>query len=105
MLLLVSVAAAATASLSVGVAALQGRDGTAEPPAARPAARVGAPPLALDLGIRTDPEAVRLRRATTLLDRGRREQAARLFRRYRAPILIVLAYLLMRALLILILGR
>ncbi|HEX5714527.1 MAG TPA: serine/threonine-protein kinase [Thermoanaerobaculia bacterium] len=33
------------------------------------------------------------------------EQAARLFRRYRAPILIVLAYLLMRALLILILGR
>ena len=33
------------------------------------------------------------------------EQAARWFRRYRAPILIVLAYLLMRALLILILGR
>jgi serine/threonine protein kinase len=33
------------------------------------------------------------------------EQMARLFRRYRAPILIVLAYLLMRALLILILGR
>jgi eukaryotic-like serine/threonine-protein kinase len=33
------------------------------------------------------------------------EQTARLFRRYRAPILIVLAYLLMRALLILILGR
>jgi serine/threonine-protein kinase len=33
------------------------------------------------------------------------EQAARLFRRHRAPILVVLAYLLMRALLILILGR
>lgn len=33
------------------------------------------------------------------------EQAGRVFRRYRAPILIVLAYLLMRALLILILGR
>jgi len=33
------------------------------------------------------------------------EQAERVFRRYRAPILIVLAYLLMRVLLILILGR
>jgi serine/threonine protein kinase len=33
------------------------------------------------------------------------EQASRVFRRYRVPILLVLAYLLMRALLILILGR
>ena len=33
------------------------------------------------------------------------EQAGRIFRRYRAPILIVLAYLLMRVLLLLILGR
>ena len=33
------------------------------------------------------------------------EQAGRIFRRYRVPILLVLAYLLMRVLLILILGR
>ena len=82
-LLLVSVAAAAVASVSVGVAALQGGD-TDEAPAAAPRAREGTPPLALDLGIRSDAEAARLRRATALLDRGRRAQAARLFARSRS---------------------
>jgi tetratricopeptide (TPR) repeat protein len=82
-LLLVSVAAAAVASVSVGVAALQGSE-TEEAPATRSTARAGAPPLALDLGIRTDEEAARLRSATALLDRGRRAQAARLFARSRS---------------------
>jgi tetratricopeptide (TPR) repeat protein len=47
---------------------------------ARPAGlREGAPPLLLDLGVRTDPEARELRRAAALLARGRRIEAARIF--------------------------
>jgi tetratricopeptide (TPR) repeat protein len=50
----------------------------------KPLPLAGAPPLALDLGVRTDPEARALRRADRLLKR-RRETAARIFRRYDSP--------------------
>ncbi len=47
---------------------------------ARP--RKGVPRLVLDLGVRDDPEARDLRRATELYERGRRRQAAVLFARH-----------------------
>jgi tetratricopeptide (TPR) repeat protein len=43
-----------------------------------------APTLALDLGVRTDPEAVALRRANRFYDAGRRAAAERIFARYRS---------------------
>lgn len=49
---------------------------------ARPAGpRAGAPPILLDLGVRDDSEARKLRRAATLHARGRRTEAARIFER------------------------
>jgi tetratricopeptide (TPR) repeat protein len=42
----------------------------------------GPPELDLDLGVRTDPEAVALRRALTLYDKGKRKQAEAIFSRY-----------------------
>src|SRR5206468_7469333 len=44
--------------------------------------RPGTPPLVLDLGVRTDPEAVALRRAARLYDKGKRSQAAPIFAGY-----------------------
>ena len=44
----------------------------------------GPPPLELDLGVRTDPEAIALRRANALYDRGERAAAARVFARYHS---------------------
>jgi tetratricopeptide (TPR) repeat protein len=44
--------------------------------------RPGAPPLVLDLGVRTDPEAEALRRAEALYGDGKRRQAAAIFGRY-----------------------
>ncbi|MGZ8695379.1 MAG: tetratricopeptide repeat protein [Gaiellaceae bacterium] len=51
----------------------------------RSAARKGAPPLALDPGIRTDPETVALRRAVDLYSRNQRAAAAQIFDRYDSP--------------------
>jgi tetratricopeptide (TPR) repeat protein len=45
----------------------------------------GAPPLALDLGVRTDPEATSLRRAERLYSSKRRAAAGRIFNRYESP--------------------
>jgi tetratricopeptide (TPR) repeat protein len=50
----------------------------------RPHTQAGLPPLVLDFGVRTDPEAVALRRATNLYDEGKAAQAAPLFGRYRS---------------------
>jgi tetratricopeptide (TPR) repeat protein len=50
----------------------------------QPVPLAGAPPLALDLGVRTDPEARALRRADRLLEK-RRAAAARIFARYDSP--------------------
>jgi predicted Zn-dependent protease len=44
--------------------------------------RQGTPPLALDLGLRSDPETRALRRAELLYARGRRADAGRIFARY-----------------------
>jgi len=53
------------------------------PPAPKP--RAGRPPLALALGIRTDREAVALRRAQALYRAGKVDAAARIFGRYDSP--------------------
>ena len=51
----------------------------------RPVPLSGAPPLALDLGVRTDPEATALRRAERLYSSKRRAAAGRIFGRYDSP--------------------
>jgi tetratricopeptide (TPR) repeat protein len=72
-------AAAAVAAAAVAVAAgvlTRGEDGGG--------GRNGAPPLVLDLGVRTDREARDLRRAGTLYADGRHDEAARIFERSRS---------------------
>ena len=78
----VAAVAAAAAAIAVVVAVLQSREpaGASAPPA-RPR---GAPPLLLDLALGRDREAVALRRASSLYQRGRRVDAARAFGRYRS---------------------
>jgi tetratricopeptide (TPR) repeat protein len=77
--LLVSLAAVlASGIVVIGVLATRSDVPTVKP-------RPGAPPLALDLGVRTDPEARALRKAELLYDRdhqGRRAQT--IFARYRS---------------------
>jgi tetratricopeptide (TPR) repeat protein len=51
----------------------------------KPVPLSGAPPLALDLGVRTDPEATALRRAERLYSSKRRAAAGRIFSRYHSP--------------------
>lgn len=59
---------------------------SSEPPpaAAGPTVRPGTPPLSLDLGLRTDREALDLREAIRLYDAGKRSQAGALFARHRS---------------------
>jgi tetratricopeptide (TPR) repeat protein len=75
----VTVAAAAAAAVTIGVTVLSGDGDEAT------ALRSGNPPLALDLGVRTDAEATALRRAQRLYSDGDKEQAARLFARFSSP--------------------
>lgn len=79
MYLVVVGAAAAAAAAVVAVTLLQTRG---ERAAEAPHLRKGAPRLVLDLGIRSDPEAQALRRASALYDRGRRAAARAIFDRY-----------------------
>ena len=72
--------ALAAAAVTVGAVALQSR-GDEDDADAR---STGAPPVALELGFRTDREARLLRRAAGLHNRGRRRAAARLFARSRS---------------------
>ena len=51
----------------------------------KPVPLSGTPPLALDLGVRTDPEATSLRRAERLYSTKRRAAAGRIFGRYHSP--------------------
>jgi tetratricopeptide (TPR) repeat protein len=51
----------------------------------KPVPLAGVPPLALDLGVRTDPEARALRRAERLYFKKRRAAAGRIFARYQSP--------------------
>jgi tetratricopeptide (TPR) repeat protein len=77
----VGAVAAAAAAAVVGVTLLQthgektGVAGVTKP-------QKGTPPLLLDFGIRTDPEAAALRRASTLYARGDRRAAETIFDRY-----------------------
>jgi tetratricopeptide (TPR) repeat protein len=79
--IIVAAAAAAAAGVTIAATALTRTDLPAEPVARL---RSGAPPLVLDLGVRTDPEARALRRASALYDRGRRAQAKRIFERHES---------------------
>lgn len=77
---IVVIAAAAAALATVAIAALMSdEDGRGAGP------RPGVPPLALDLGVRTDREAVALRRAERLYAAKRRDEAGRIFARYDSP--------------------
>jgi tetratricopeptide (TPR) repeat protein len=75
----VAAAAVAAAGLTVGVTLA-----TRTTPPKPLQALQGAPPLLLDLGVRSDSEAVALRRAADLYNRGRRQRAAEVFDRYRS---------------------
>ena len=75
--------ATAAAGLTVAATLLAAGDRDAAQTPARPEG-ARAPQLLLDLGVRSDAEAVALRRASRLYDRGRREAAARIFARYRS---------------------
>lgn len=81
--LIVAVLAAVAAVAVAGAAILTAEE--VEPSAAAettPQPRKGFPPLELSFGVRDDAEAVELRRAATLFDAGKREQAAAIFVRY-----------------------
>ena len=79
----VLLAAAAAAALTVGLVKLTSRgETTVAQAASAPEPRAGAPPLALDLGVRTDPEARALRQAQSLYAAKRYADAARIFLRY-----------------------
>jgi tetratricopeptide (TPR) repeat protein len=81
--LIVAGAAAVGAGVTVGATVLTA---THVHKAARASGlRAGAPPLVLDLGVRTDPEALALRRAEALYADGKRRQAAAIFGRYSSP--------------------
>jgi tetratricopeptide (TPR) repeat protein len=75
--LIVGSLAVAAAAVTLGLVAL-----THDEPAGE---AVEPPPLYLDLGVRTDPQAQTLRRAARLYAAGELPAAARLFARYRSP--------------------
>jgi tetratricopeptide (TPR) repeat protein len=76
---IVALCGAAAAGLTVGITLA-----TRTPTPKRAVAPSGRPPLVLDLGVRADPEAVALRRATDLYGHGKRRQAEEIFGRYRS---------------------
>jgi Flp pilus assembly protein TadD len=81
MWLLVGTIAIVAAGATLG-ATLLTRTDTRGASAAAPVTQKGAPELDLDLGVRTDDEAVALRRALTLYQAGHRKRAAAIFSRY-----------------------
>ncbi|MGE5272890.1 MAG: tetratricopeptide repeat protein [Verrucomicrobiota bacterium] len=74
---IVAACAVIAAGLTVGITLA-----TRTPTPKRAVGQAGSPPLVLDLGVRTDPEAVALRRAASLYDAGKQARAARIFDRY-----------------------
>jgi len=77
----VTAVVAAAAVAAAGVTVLATALTSTEPESKTVAPRSGVPPLVLDLGVRTDPEARALRRAIALYDRNRRAAAAAAFDR------------------------
>lgn len=82
----VAFAAVAAAGLVVGTVAFTrtSTGGAAAVPQATTSVTGRPPALVLDLGVRTDPEAVALRRANQLYASGKRQAAARIFERHRS---------------------
>lgn len=80
-LVIVAAVAIVAAGVAVGASVLQSSGGTGKSAAAG-APRKGLPPLSLDLGVRTDPEALALRRASALYSSGDAAAAARVFAGY-----------------------
>jgi tetratricopeptide (TPR) repeat protein len=78
-LAIVGVVALVVASVTVAVAVLSRDDGDGQE------IREGNPPLVLDLGVRTDPEATALRRGQRLYSDGDEEEAGRVFARFTSP--------------------
>jgi hypothetical protein len=74
--LIAAAAAVAAAGLTVGLTL------ATRTPTPHRHTQSGLPPLLLDLGVRTDPEAVALRRASNLYDRGEAHRAGLIFDRY-----------------------
>ena len=72
---------AAGGTVALAVITSNGKGGSEN----RPVRLSGTPPLALDLGVRTDPEARALRRAERLYSSKRRAAAGRIFSRYQSP--------------------
>jgi tetratricopeptide (TPR) repeat protein len=72
---------AAGGTVALAVITSNGKSGSEN----KPVPLSGAPPLALDLGVRTDPEATSLRRAERLYSSKRRAAAGRIFGRYDSP--------------------
>jgi tetratricopeptide (TPR) repeat protein len=76
--LIVGLAAAVAAGVVSAATLLQSRDDSS----AAPGPASGAPPLVLDLGLRSNAESKALQRAAELYDVGRRGAAGRIFERY-----------------------
>jgi tetratricopeptide (TPR) repeat protein len=76
---IVGACAVAAAGLTVGVTLA-----TRTTPAKPAQERAGRPPIELELGVRTDAEAVALRRAADLYDEGETGRAAEIFGRYHS---------------------
>jgi tetratricopeptide (TPR) repeat protein len=76
---IVAACAVAGAALTVGVTLA-----TRTTPPKPPPKRSGSPPLVLELGVRTDPEAVALRQAVRLYEHGQARKAGVIFDRYHS---------------------
>lgn len=76
--LVVGAVALAAAGATVGATLLT----RTTPPSSNAATPKGSPELDIDLGVRTDAEAVALRRALMLFGRGEKKDAAQIFARY-----------------------
>ena len=81
--MIVASVAVLAAGVAVAASVLQSSGGTGKSAGAG-VPRKGLPPLSLDLGVRTDPEALALRRASTLYASGSARAAARIFAGYRS---------------------
>lgn len=77
--LVVVIAALVAGGAAIAAALVLGSDDQKE------GGREGAPPLVLDLGLRTDPEAIALRRGERLYSERKRADAERIFVRYDSP--------------------
>src|SRR5690242_17684849 len=81
---IVAAAVAAAVAATVAVTWLQTRGERTQAPGVVGKPRPGIPPLTFEFGVRRDPETVALLRAASLLAKGDRAEAGRIFDRYRS---------------------